>query len=221
MVISVLPVAAQEQDDGISYNLVHLSEQVEQVIDNDLLVVTMNSVAEAKSGHDAARIVNRDMAWALKQCHKFNDVKSRTMNYQTRPRYSKKAIIGWYAEQQLLLESEQSDMLASLVGTLQQKLKVISMHFTVTPAKKKDALDKLTTEGLRAFRAKALLIVKAVGARDYRLVDLTVGDENQYRPYDRAFASGAVSYSKGANPAVQAGESKLTVRISGTIQLLF
>ena len=217
----IIPTTSQAERDNPTYNLVQLSEYVEESIDNNLLVVTMNSRAEANSAKEAAEEVNSNMKWALDACKKVTDVSSRTMNYQTQPRYNKKTIIGWYANQQLLLESENIDVLSSLVGTLQEKLSVTSMRFTITHARKKAATNKLTVEGLQAFRAKALLVVKTVGASDYRLVDLSIGEDGQPRPYQRAMLAETSSYAKSNMPAVQAGESKLKVHVNGTIQLIF
>ena len=214
---SATHVGAEE----LNYNLVQIYANAEENIDNDILVVTMNAEAEAGSAREASNNVNLNMKWALEQSKKITSVKNQTLNYQTRPQYSKKTIISWRASQQLRLESSKIEELSSLIGTLQEKLVVGSMQFSISTGNKNAAIDKLTVQALEAFKTKARLIVKTVEAKDYRLVKINVSENVPHIPYQRNFQAEAMSLSKANAPGVEAGESKINVLVDGTIQLIF
>lgn len=206
----------------LNYNLIHLSAGAESDVDNDILIVLMNSFAEKNSAREASESVNADMDRALKICAQYSTVKTRTMNYQTRPNYNKtRTITGWHASQQLRLESSDFEKLSKLVGILQEQLSVDSMRFEVSSEKRKKAVEELTVSALKEFTAKAQLITKTIGASDFRLVNLNLGENFPTRPYQRGFQAEAMSLAKDAAPAVQAGESRILVQVNGSIQLVF
>ena len=90
-VLLVGPASAEE----LNYNLVNLNAGAEKQVDNDILVVTMAASADTDSAKKAAQIVNQHMAWGLEQLASTPSIKTQSMNYQTRPRYKNKTIIGW------------------------------------------------------------------------------------------------------------------------------
>ena len=76
-------LAAAEE---LNYNLVNLSGEAQKHIDNDVLIITMRSSADADSAQEAANIVNQEMNWAQDIIKDMPDIKKQTINYQTHPR---------------------------------------------------------------------------------------------------------------------------------------
>ncbi len=214
-------VASPVSSEELNYNLVNLFGAAEKHIDNDLLKVTMQSSADADSAQEAAKIVNQEMNWALDLIKDTTGIRKQTVNYQTRPRYSNKVIVGWSASQQLQLESKEINELSHVVGRLQENLQVNSMNFAVSPAQKKAAADELISEALAAFEKKARLISETVGARDFRIVTLSVAENAPAIPYQRSYQAEAMAMAPASAPQLEAGESRLVVRVDGTIQLVF
>ncbi len=62
--ILLLTIASFTGAEELNYNLVNLSGFAQKQIDNDVLIVTLLSAAEADSAQEAAGIVNRQMKWA-------------------------------------------------------------------------------------------------------------------------------------------------------------
>lgn len=216
--IGIAHASAEE----LNYNLIHLSAGSEIDVDNDISIVLMNAYAEKNSAREASDSVNTDMEWALKLCSQYSMVEAKTMNYQTRPNYNKtRTITGWHASQQLRLESPDIENLSKLVGRLQDQLNISSMRFEVSTEKRKKAVEAMTVKALEEFTTKAQLITKTIGASDFRIVNLNIGENSPPRPYQRGFQAESMSLAKSTAPAVQAGESRILVQVNGSIQLVF
>lgn len=211
------PVVAADE---INYNIVNLSAERSRQVENDVMVVVLRTVAEADRAADAARKVNEQQAWADEIIKSVKAVSYRTMQYQTRPLYQNRQLTGWSVSQQIRLESSDIEGLTSLVGTLQERLQVSSMQFEISPDRRQKETDALTVEALQAFRDKAGLISQTLGAGDYRLVTISVQENNHPAPLYRAQAE-AMAVQAQAPPVVEAGDSAVMVNISGSIQLIF
>jgi predicted secreted protein len=216
---SAYQVQAAEE---LNYNLVDLSASGQRQVDNDVMVVVMAGSSEGNSAEEAAREVNSRMSWATGRLEDEEDIRMQTMNYQTRPVYKDQSVIGWSASQQLRLESPRFEVLSTIVGILQERLRVTSMHFGISPAKKQEITNGLITEALQAFTDKAELVSTSLGARDYRLVSLGIREDRPPTPRQGVYlAEAQVSAMQSRGPAVEAGESKLRVWVEGRIQLVF
>lgn len=207
--------------DELNYNLIQLSAQSEKQVENDLFVITLSAMAELGNSKDAAQRVNADMAWAMDLLEDKPEIKRRTLNYQTHPVYKNKTIIGWNARQQLRLESRKIEQLTGLVGMLQEKLTVISMQFEVSTEKQNDAVKALIGSALNEFKSKARLVATAIGAADYRIVSISIRDTPPPAAQFRAAAMEAMSSAEARAPRVETGDSKVSVMVEGTVQLVF
>lgn len=212
---------AATASEELNYNLVNLQADAFRQVDNDLLVVIMSAVAEANTAREAARSVNDKMIWASEAIRHVDQVKHQTMNYQTSPLYNNRTIVGWTVSQQIRLESLKVEQLTSLVGNLQDQLNVTAMQFEISPERRKETESQLITEALAAFTEKARLVTTALGAKDFRLVTISV-NEGGNMPIRQAYAMEmAVVRSAAPAPEVAAGESRVAVTINGTVQLSF
>jgi predicted secreted protein len=207
--------------DELNYNIINLQADAARQVDNDVMVVIMSALSEANNAAEAAENVNKMMAWAAAIAGKNDSIKSQTMNYQTRPLYKDKALIGWAVNQQIRFESKAFESLSTLVGTLQEKLRVQSMQFEVSSDRKDNAVTGLITVSLEAFGKKARLVTETLGARDYRIVNISVREDSPVAPYRRSFQAEAMSVQQNSAPHVEAGDSRINVRVEGTVQLIF
>lgn len=222
MILTVVLVAlstfayAEEQ---MQFNIVNLSAEQSRQVQNDVMVAVMQATAEKNSSAEAAQAVNETMAWADAIISAREQIRYRTLNYQTRPVYRDRIVTGWTASQQVRLESEDFEAMTTMIGTLQQQLQVMSMHFAVSAERRKQELDTLIVAALEAFNNKAELISQTMKARDHRLVSLTVHENGAPVGYRGVVQAEAMSAR--AAPQVEAGDSKITVRTAGSIQLIY
>lgn len=207
-------------DDQVQFNIVNLGSEQSRQVENNVMVVVMQAAAQKNSSSEAGNAVNEMMVWADRIISADKEIKHQTTNYQTRPVYNDRAITGWEASQQLRLQSANFEALTTMIGALQQQLQIISMRFEVSPEKRKEEIDTLIVEALDAFTKKAELVTRTMKARDYRLVAISV-DENGSPVAYRGIVQAEAMAARAPAPQVEAGDSKIQVRIAGSIQLIF
>ncbi len=206
--------------EDLNYNLYRFSTSAENEIDNDIMKVTLLASHQALQSSEANKVVNQQMAAALKMLKKTKDIQYETGNYQTQPIYQKQQISGWKASQQIELKSAAVDQLSDVVGKLQKELKISSMSFDVSKPVRQKEETRLSVEALNQFKERAMLIQKTMGASGYQIVELDVNAGTQRPPIRRAMMRASMSSDESA-PAVEGGNSTINVNVSGQIQLIF
>jgi len=206
-------------DEETLFNVVHLQAQAEREIPNDEMLVVL---AAEQEGSDASRIaaeINKDMQWALDIIQSYGDVDSKTGNYRTYPVYNKQTITAWRASQQLEIKSTNMAALTELVGKLQTKLQVKQMNFRPADAARKQHENELIEEAMLAFRERVGIIKKHMSNGDYRIVNLNINTGGSGPPilYERA-AMKTMDLDSTVSPGVEAGTSKITVTVNGSVQ---
>lgn len=214
---------------GLSMSLAHGSEeprydrihfQVERSldVDNDRMQVMMSAQAEADDPARLARTVNQTMEWALSVAGDREGMQVRTGNYQTYPVRDKEKVVAWRGSQDLIIQGEDIPAISALVGELQSRLQVKSMGFTVSDEARRRAEETLIETVLEAFRDRARHVQRLMNARNYRLVDASIQTGGQY-PGPVPMLRAQAAYESSV-PAVQAGQSQVSVTVSGSIELV-
>ncbi len=207
-------------NDQIQFNIVNLVVEQSRQVENDVMVVLMQAAAQKNSSAEAGKAVNEVMFRADRVISADERVTHQTMNYQTHPVYQDRVVTGWTVSQQLRLQSGDFQTLTAMVGTLQEELQVISLQFQVSEIKRSAEIDTLIVEALDAFTKKAELITRTMKARDYRLVAISI-DENGSPVVYRGMVQAEAMAARAPAPQVEAGDSRILVRVSGSIQLIF
>jgi predicted secreted protein len=206
-------------DTPLRYNQVRLQAQQSEAVSNDTMHVTLNSYAEMQNSARLAARINQDMEWALARAKPYRDVKVSTGGYQTWPVVHKDVTTAWRGQQDLMLESRDTETLSKLTGELQEKLKVRSMSFSVSDEQRIAVENRLIDAALNAFKQRARIVGDNLNAKGYRIVDINVGTSAQRPPvmYQARVATMAMEASDAV--AVEGGESDVQVTVSGTIEL--
>lgn len=210
------PLMAHDNDP--LFNQVSLQAQSERDIPNDQLTVLLAVEKEGKESAKIAAEINKDMEWALKKI-KNNDIKSRTLSYNTHPIYDKRLVIGWRANQQLELISTNITALTELVGDLQQRLQVKNMNFSPTRETRERYENELIEEAMIAFKNRVEIVKKHMDEKNVRIVSVHVNTSGGHpRPIYAESRMMAMDSMAKSVPAVEAGTSKITVTVSGSVQ---
>ncbi len=215
IVVSSITVFAHDNDP--LFNQVNLQAQVERDIPNDQLTVTL---AVEEEGKDAAKIadkINLDMDWALKIVDQHDDINASTQSYNTYPVYDKRTVVGWRAIQQLELKSINITELSGLVGKLQERLQVKNMRFSPTRETQVQYENELIEEAMISFKQRVNLVKKHMDEKNVRIVNLHVNTGGGY-PQPIYAESRMMAMDSKSVPAVDAGTSKITVTVSGSVQ---
>lgn len=206
-------------DDDLHYNQIRLQSQQTESVSNDTMHVTLNTYAEMQDPAKLADKINKDMEWALAQAKQLKAVKVSSGSYQTWPITRKEVTTGWRGQQDLMLESADTEVLSRLAGHLQERLQIKSMNFSVSDDKRVAVENRLIDLALNAFKERAQIVVDNLKAKDYRIVELNVGTSTQRPPmmYQARMATASMEASDAV--AVEGGESEVRITVNGTVEL--
>lgn len=209
---------AWAHDDEIHYDLIHLSASATAQLENDTMVAVVYAEEEGAQVAELSNIVNKKIKWGLNLVKAHPEIKHQTNAYSSNPIYSNKKIKGWRVRQSLRLEGQDMALMSDLLGSLQRDLALQSMQFTVSPESKNRQDAKLIDEALQAFEDRAKQVVKKLGRKNYKIVDINIstsgvpGVRPQYQMRSMAMAAESA-------PAVSAGEQTVSVTVNGKIEL--
>ena len=187
-------------------------------VENDRMIAVLRVEEEHQDAARLAEIVNQTMAWTLSEAERSPEVEAATGSYRVRAVMKDDLVVKWRAYQFLVLNSADTAALTRLLGRLQNRLRVSSVGFELTPQRRKAAEDKLIDSALDAFKARARLIADNFGAGDYRIIKASINTSaRDVRPM--AMLQSREASAVMTPPAVREGSSKVEVRVSGTIEL--
>ena len=220
LLFSILCInTAWAHDNETHYDRVHLSVSASAQLDNDTMVATVYAEEEGSEAAELSNIVNKRIRRGLELVKTYAAIKHQTNAYSSNPVYSNNKIKGWRVRQSLRLESQDMTLMSDVLGKLQSDLALQSMQFTVSPVSKNKQDEKLIDKALTAFENRAQQVVKKLGRKNYKIVDINIstsgisGVRPQYQM--RAMAMESVSSA----PAVSAGEQTVSVTVNGNIEL--
>ncbi len=214
----LLPYASYAQDDVV-YDQYTLQASAEGEVANDLMMVHLQVQHEDRDAKALAEKVNRDMAWALEELKAFNQVDSETRNYSTHPKYEQNRVVGWRSSQTLVIQGAEFEELKDALQVLQSKLQIQRMQFQPRDETRKKVEDELIQQALDNFKHRAQIVQQSMNASGYRVMQININTGDRVGRVRMEAQAATMSRSMETAPAVEAGQSKVTVNISGQIQL--
>lgn len=213
--------SASAEPDSEARNRVSFQVEAMREVANDWATARLTVAAEGKDPAVVADSVNRAMSAALATAKGTRDMTVESGAYMTQPVYDDGRVVRWRANQELRVESGDVDGLAHLIGNLQgDKVLLSSIHFSVRPETRKGVEDELIEESLAAFKARAQLITRGLGAKDWSLIALSVNQAGgPPRIMHARMESDMMSMSRAAPAAFEAGMSEVRVSVNGSIEL--
>lgn len=215
LVIITFPTLAADET---LFNTVNLQAAAEREIPNDEMIVLLATEHEGSETAGLASKINSDMQWALELIKQYPSVQGQTRSYQTYPTYRKQVIIGWRASQQVEIRSKDISALTELVGKLQEKLQVKQMSFNPTKETRTNFENELIEEAMQAFLARVEIVKKHMPLKNQRIINLNINTGGYRPPVVHEQRTMMKTLEMASAPAVEAGTSKLTVTVSGSVQ---
>ena len=220
-----LPLQAHPLQDGETRGngLIQFQASASQLLPNDELQATLYTERTEKDMAQLARALNRDLNEALRVAKGVSAVKVATGGPSSWPIYDKQnRLTGWRGRSDLVITSRDFKAASELIGGLQDKLTLQGVQFGVAEETRQTLEQELTTRAVAAFRQKADTLAKAWGQPGYSLVRLQVDREGDSMPRPpMVMMKSAMVMADAAMPAPEmaGGESRLSVRVDGTIRL--
>lgn len=195
---------------------VDLSAEASRPAANDLARATVFAEASGAAPGELAKRVNGLVADALKTARNYGSIRTQSANTSTYPIYGKgNKIEGWRMRSDLALESADTAALSELLGKLQSSLGIASVAMLPAPETRRKTENDAMVDALAAFKARAKVIADAMG-KTYRIKHLAINSSGRLPPIMR---SAALAAADAAPMPIEAGETLVTVAVSGQIEL--
>lgn len=210
-------------DDGVHNpkpTTVSLNAEVSLQVVNDTTTITVYSEASAPNAATAADRVSRAIQAGLAKAKAAVGISVKSGPTSTYPVYDKdgKTIEAWRMRAELILEGHDAAALSKLVSDLPDDLVIGNLSSQPADATRQRAIDEASVAAIEAFRHRAGLLAAALGSK-YRIQELTINTGFVVRPQVFAMARAKMAAERAPLP-VEAGDSRITVTASGTIELL-
>ncbi len=221
LLLGCLPLAAVATAE--SYDRITLAVTASDQVDNDTLVALLYYQSQGRDTAQVAERLNRAIAWGLERSRRESGIKVQTLDYQTSPVYENGKLTGiWRVRQSLRLESRDTTLLSGLLGELQEKLAIQHIGYRLSDDSRRRAEDGLIRTAIARFKQKAQLVAEQFEAADYRIVSLDISSSGTpVRPLAMRYAMDGVQQARMASaPELEAGEQRVSIGISGVIELV-
>lgn len=196
---------------------VDLSVEASAPAPNDLLRATVAADVGGAAPAELAQKANSAIAEGLRVTKAYPAVKARTGSANAFPVYGKNGKIeSWRMRSELLLESRDAAAMGELLGKLQSSLMMAGINAGPAPETRAKAEERAMVDAIAAFHARARLVAGTFG-KPYKTKSLTVS--TQGAPVMPLMKAQRMSMAEAAPMPVEAGESQVTVLVSGQIEI--
>jgi predicted secreted protein len=210
------PTAARRE--GI---VVDLNAEASRLAPNDLARAQAYIELGDTTPGPLAKKVNAAMQAALATTKPYTSVKVRSGSTSTYPVYSKngRTIESWRMRSELLLESKDQAALSELLGKLQTQLAVGQLTLEPSEDTAREAENAAIGDAIAAFNARAKIVAASLGG-NWRVLHMNVNNSSGMPP-PRPLVRSKVAMAEAAmaDMPVEAGESRVSVNISGQIEI--
>lgn len=202
--------------------LIDFRVEVQRPVANDLGRASAYIEQTGSDPAEVARKVKSALAEGLATAKAQPAIIVKSGGTHTTPIYGKtgRVIDAWRMRAELLIESRDAEALSSVLGQLQAKgFAIGQLQFMPAPETRRQAEDDATLAALEAFNVKAARIAASL-KKPYKIRTLSVNTGGHFPPPYPLARGVAMMAAEAAPMPVEAGESNLTVNVSGQIELL-
>ncbi|MBU9664975.1 SIMPL domain-containing protein [Burkholderia multivorans] len=200
-----------------------LSSQASADVPQDIIHITLFYEQQAKDPGSLTSALNQRADAALAQAKGVSGVSAHTGAFSVYPSTDRDGkISAWRGRTEIVLESRDFAAASKLAGQLSNLMQVANVEFSLSPEAQRAAEQKLTTEAIKSFRARADEAAKAFGYSSYTIRDVNVGSGRNVQPYPRMMAMAAApmdSAKMSAPIAVEGGKATVSVTVNGSVQM--
>lgn len=221
LVVGILAVIAMPSYAEPIYNHVSFETQVSQKVANDEIHMTLSKTAQANDTNTLANLLSKSANQALEIAKHYPDVKVTTGRQSTYPRYNNSGkIIGFTGSISLNVHSQNFLKASELAAKLQSVMTIDDLSFDVSDQAKQTIEKQLMIQATKKFQDEAKTISQAFGATNYKIVSIHLNNAHSpvAMPVMALRAKSAVA-DAAIEQNFQGGNSQLTYRITGTIEL--
>ncbi|MFZ5723842.1 MAG: SIMPL domain-containing protein [Pseudomonadota bacterium] len=214
--------SARADERGLDYDLVSLQAEARNEVPNDLLVANLFVEMTMNDATKLAAEINRIINAGVRLVHDFPGVKIESGQQSTWPVYdAKNKLTGWRTRAELRVESKDFDAASRAIAKMQGSMQLAGMNFVLSPDTADNTNNRLIDSALKAFRTRADIVAKSLGAAGWRPVNLNIGTGSVQPPMPVYSMRAKEMYAADAvaPQEVAGGSTDIVVNVNGTIQL--
>lgn len=213
----------------VPQNVVQLSANGAVDVQQDLLVLTLNTTRDGKDANTVQAQVRDALDKAVLEARRAAEpgqMDVRTGNFSLYPRYSQATngqgsqINGWQGSAELVLEGRDFARITQTAARI-GSMTIRQVAFDLSREQRSKVERDAQAQAIDHFKAQAADLTRAFGFGSYTLREVSV-NSNSFAPdpRPRMVAMQSRAAMEDASPiAVEAGKSTVTVNVSGSVQM--
>jgi predicted secreted protein len=223
-VVALSATAALAGDPVAPTGVVALTAIASIEVTRDLMAVTLSATRE---GTDAAAVqaaLKQALDTALLEARgvaRAGQIDVRTGNFSMNPRYSSKGTLnGWQGTAELVIEGRDLPGIGQLAGRI-QSMSIARVSQGLSREQREKAEGGVTAQAITRYRAQAAEVTKQFGYASYAVREVSVNSNDQGgAPEPMMMRAKVFSAAADAPLPVEAGQTSVSVTVSGTVQML-
>jgi predicted secreted protein len=195
-----------------------LSAQASAEVPQDVVDIVLFYEQEAQDSASLTAALNERTAASLRQAKGVAGVSVRTGTLSIYPATDRNGrISAWRGRTEIVLESRDFAAASKLASEMNATMQVGNVTFSLSPEAQRTAAQKLTGEAIASFRDQADAAAHGFGYTSFTIREVSIGREVPPRPMMTAMFKAA---NAGSEPLpIEAGTSRVTVNVSGSVQM--
>ena len=222
--VALLATAALAADPIAPTGVVALTATASVEVTRDLMAVTLSATREGTDAASVQSALKQALDAALLEARgvaRAGQIDVRTGNFSMNPRYSTKGQMnGWQGTAELLIEGRDLPGIGQLAGRI-QSMTIARVSQGLSREQREKAEGGVTAQAIARYRAQAAEVTKQFGYSSYAVREVSVNSNEQGGgPEPMMIRAKVFSAAADAPLPVEAGQTSVSVTVSGTVQML-
>lgn len=203
--------------------VVALTASASVEVTRDLMAVTLSATREGTDASTVQSALKQALDAALLEARgaaRPGQIDVRTGNFSMNPRYSPKGQLnGWQGTAELVIEGRDLTGIGQLAGRI-QSMTIARVAQGLSREQREKAESGVTAQAIARYRTQAAEVTKQFGYSSYAVREVSVNSNEQGGPEPMMMRAKVFAAEADAPLPVEAGQTSVTVTVSGTVQML-
>lgn len=210
-------------DPPVPSGVVALTASASVEVTRDLMAVTLSATREGTDASTVQSALKQALDAALLEARgaaRPGQIDVRTGNFSMSPRYSPKGQMnGWQGTAELVIEGRDLTGIGQLAGRI-QSMTIARVAQGLSREQREKAESGVTAQAIARYRTQAAEVTKQFGYSSYAVREVSVNSNEQGGPEPMMMRAKVFAAAADAPLPVEAGQTSVTVTVSGTVQML-
>lgn len=221
--LTLSATAVLASDPPVPSGVVALTASASVEVTRDLMAVTLSATREGTDASTVQSALKQALDAALLEARaaaRTGQIDVRIGNFSMNPRYSPKGQLnGWQGTAELVIEGRDLTGIGQLAGRI-QSMTIARVAQGLSREQREKAESGVTAQAIARYRAQAAEVTKQFGYASYSVREVSVNGNEQGGPEPMMMRAKVFAAAADAPLPVEAGQTSVTVTVSGTVQML-